>query len=142
MASMTVFDARWVPIPRRGARARLGLADPLAATHRAVCGVPAGCPGVLGTWNPLLPARLAAEDRPWPGPVSYYIKDGDNRYRLPSGRQRAPGWRRPGSRKDPHPVLTGTPGPIIRGRKPTIPTVIVCPVCGRDNAIAIAPTSH
>lgn len=132
---MTTFAARWVPIARR--HEWLG-----RTTYRAVCGVPAGCPGVLGEWTPSAPDRVTPENVPLPYPRAYYVKDGDNRYRLPRARQRPRGWRRPGSRPDPRPVLIAAPGPVIRGRQPAIPTTIVCPVCGRDNAIALAPASR
>ena len=131
----TTFTARWVPIDRvHGWGPR--------PTHRAVCGMPAGCPGLLGEWDPLLPDRLHAAGDPVVGRSgTYYIKVGPDRYRLPGDRTRAPGQRHPGSRPDPRAAMIGS-WPVIRGRQPVIPTTIVCPVCGRDNAIVIAPESH
>ena len=101
--------------------------------YRAVC-YAQSCPGELAIWDPDEPEALT------PPAGRYYFKAGDNRYRLgPTKAGRRPGWRYPG-RSNEGDVANGQP--YIRGREAAIPSVIVCSVCSRENAIAMAPDSH
>lgn len=103
---------------------------------RAVCGA-ATCPGSLAivTLFPngdyLVRAGLAH---------GCLVKDGEGRYRIRPAGPSHRSYRRPrflgradGLGPDGRPIAWAL------GRTPTIPCVIVCRVCGRENAIDMAP---
>ena len=125
---MTPFAARWRP---RGADPR----------HQGVaCGRPGliggGCPGKLGwaIWFAGVGWRLNHTQ-------GYYFKDGPNRYRLgfrdrdANGRPHRYSGR---SGRRPHPLGLG-PDEALLGQSPVVPTIIVCPVCHRDNDVQEPP---